>query len=279
MILTRIKQLIFLVLLLMALANLSACGGKEKEIPLDNGNRLKNPVVEEITFTKPGQREIAYELGREYRYLFSMLDTEIGYATFKLDRDENNNYRLLTSINVNNEEFNERMNGDSVLVFDEKWRLLRYEREMDSSFGKRSTMDGHYSIKIGFENGRAHFQHQKPGDDKPEVFIKEIPDDIFLFDNNFIGQMALICTQPRLKTGRTETLRVFSIVQQNAYNLTMTPRIKHEMEYGAGKIIAYEVDMKVNDITFGHYFITRNGVMVMAEEEGGRLVIRLEKPE
>jgi hypothetical protein len=208
-----------------------------------------------------------------------MFDTEIGNATLKLDKDENNNYRLFTSIDINNEEYNERISGESVLVFDENWRLHSYEREMDSSFWKRSTMDGHYSIHAKFENGRAHFQHQKPGDDVPEVFIKELPDDAFLFDNNFIGQMALICSQPHLKTGRTETLRVLSITQQYVYNLTMTPKIKHEMEFGGGKIIAYEVDMKAGDITFGHYFITREGLMVMAKEEGGRLVIRLEANE
>ncbi|MCD6217416.1 hypothetical protein J7L05_06110 [bacterium] len=280
MILTRIKQLIFLVLLLIVLPNLSACGrGKEKISPPDGGNSPETPVVQKITYTNPGERGIPYELGREYRYVFKMLDVEIGSATFKLDKNENNNYRLLTSIDIDNEEFNERMSGESVLVFDENWRLLSYDREMDSSFGKRSTMDGHYSIHARFENGHAHFQHQKPGDDEPKVFIKEIPDDVFLFDNNFIGQMALICTQPRLKTGRTETLRVLSIVQQDFYNLTMTPKIKHEMEFGNRKIIAYEVDMKANDITFGHYFITRNGVMVRAEEEGGRLVIMLETGE
>lgn len=266
--------------LLIVLANLSACeSGKKKASPTEDGNQPETSVVQEIAYTNPGAREIPYELGREYRYIFNMLDTEIGHATFKLDRDENNNYSLFTSIDINNEEFNERISGESVLVFDENWRLHSYDREIDSSFGRKSTMDGHYSIHASFENGRAHFQHQKPGDDEHEAFIKELPDDAFLFDNNFIGQMALICSQPRLKTGRTETLHVISIAQQDTYNLTMTPRIKHEMEYGGGKIIAYEVDMKVNDITFGHYFITRDGVMVMAEEEGGRLVIRLEVPE
>lgn len=267
-------------LLLIALLNLGACETqKEKVSSPDDGNPPENAVVETTKFTMPGQREIPYEIGREYIYTLYMFENEIGSATLKLDKDENNNYRLFTSIDSFDEEFNNKMKGASVYIFDDNWNPISYERELDASFGTNSSIDGHYSIKIEFENNIASIQHQKPGDTTPTSYIKEIPEDVFLFEDNFIGQMALICSQPHFKTGRTETLTVFSISFQSAYNLTMTPRIKHELPFDDEKIIAYEIDMKVGDATFGHYYVTRDGLMVMAKEEGGRLVIILEKPE
>jgi hypothetical protein len=59
----------------------------------------------------------------------------------------------------------------------------------------------------------------------------------------------------------------------------ITPKLKVELKYKDGKIIAYEVDMKADDSTFGRYFITPDGVLLKAEEMGGMMLIELANPD
>ncbi|MFH1514637.1 MAG: hypothetical protein ABIG42_04170 [bacterium] len=265
-----IKTVLITTISISAVVALS-CNSKE--------NTKTRPPEKEIRIIKPGNREIPYELGMDYTYTFSRLDSDLGFATIRLDKDDDGNFVFYSFIDTNDLEFNEVMKGECFLTLDADQRMIKYERTMEIVSSDENLPSGKYEIKISFGDDVDKVVKLTPEMDEPQEYSLDIPNDAFLFDYKFIGHMALIASQPFLKSGRTETLKVFTLYQENIFTLTMTPKIKHELKFGPENVIAYEVDMKVADVTFGHYYITSNGIILQAQEEGGRMLINLVPPD
>lgn len=244
-----------------------------------NEDPKTQPPERKIRKIKPGNREIPYEIGRDYTYTFTRLGTDLGYAVIRLDKDSDGNFIFNTLIDTNDEEFTETMKGECSMTLNPNLQMIDYQRTMEIVSSNEEIPDGKYEIKISFGDDIDKVVKLTPEMDEPEEYTLDIPNDTFLFDYKFIGHMAFISSQPHLKSGRTETLSVFTLYQEEIFNLTMTPKIKHEINFGSQKVIAYEVDMKVDTITFGHYYIMSDGIILQAQEENGRMLINLVPPD
>jgi len=255
----------------------------------------KTPPNKEERITLAGNRQIPYKLDKEYIYVFKTDKGDVGRGTFKIQKkdytyDSGEIVTLISSnVDINDKSNDTITKGNSVLTFDRNWYLSGYERRSYGEYKKNPKTNG--TEKVILDIRREWFQSldkyriftklkiTDPKEGKTDEFDIELPDGGFIFDNNFLGLMAYICSQPELKAGRTEILKVLSINLHRVITIKMTPKIKVELNYKGKKIISYEVDMKADDATFGRYFITPNGVLLKAEEMSGLMLIELTNPD
>ena len=275
------RYIILLFSILVLITGTVSCTKEKKE-------RKLPPVRSKPEFTYPGNRPITYELDKTYEYKYIEEGNEIGTASFVISRIENGNYSIYSTINFDNPDSGDRIDGESILILDQNWHFISYDREMDSVYGIDSTMDGHYSISIENSGDTITVENNTPEFEEPVVQQINIKGDenentlsvdlekTFLFDNNFIGMMAYICSQPVMKSGRRELISVYGVTYNAFIDLALTPKIKKEMDHLGEKVVVYEVDMKSDDSTFGNYYITPDGILIEAEEQGGFLVIELQ---
>ena len=267
-----IRSSIILAVVILLLTILTSCAEKKKSPP---------PPVQrhDQAVVPPGSRDIPYTPEKVYKYSFTEAGVDIGDAGFRITPLENGTIELWSYIDFANEQAKEFTRGEGTLVLDKNMRLISYTREMDAQYRDKEELNGNYSLDITSANGRVTFRTSEPPDNEIVTEERELPSDVFVFDNNFIGQMAYICSQPVLKSGRREYLDVLAVTFKSTVKLAMTPKIKHEMDFHGDKVIAYEVDMKSDGATFGNYYITPEGILIKAEEQGGFLLIELQNPD
>jgi len=265
---------------------------------IDTDSQQKTPPNKEERITLAGNRQIPYKLDKEYIYAFKTDKGDVGRGTFKIEelKSETGDIykKISSSVDINDKSNGRITKGSSTLTIDYHHSILHYQRQ---SFGEyRDNPESNGTEKIKFEidpewfhsmGGYRIFLLNIEGPKDREngkfatqlPFIIELPEGGFIFDNNFLGLMAYICSQPELKAGRTEILKVLSVNLHRMITIKMNPKIKVELNYKGKKIISYEVDMKADDATFGRYFITPNGVLLKAEEMSGMMLIELTNPD
>jgi hypothetical protein len=277
-----------------------ACGTdkKSKQKP-ESETIASNPPKQQMFRTFPGNRELPYKLDQTYEYAYYENSVRIGTVSFKIDQMDDGNYKIFSKIDLKNDTSGSLTNGESTLILDPEWHFINYTREMYSEFGLDKKLNGDYYARAEYADGIITVELKNPPDNKPVITpiktsisdvskgaespdktrsIPDSSDEIFIFDNNFIGLMAYICSQPILKTGRREHMSVFMVMYTDTVNLLMTPIIRQEIDHAGEKIVVYNVDMKSDDATFGNYFISSDGVLVKAQEQGGFIVIELLNP-
>jgi len=280
-------QSTLLILLLIVL--LVGCHNPKIDI---NAVQKTSPSKEE-RITLVGNRQIPYKLDKEYIYAFKTDKGDVGRGIFKIEELESETgdiyKKISSSVDINDKSNGTITKGDSVLTFDRNWYLSGYERQSYGEYKKNPKTKG--TEKVILDIRREWFQSldkyriftklkiTDPKEGKTDEFDIELPDGGFIFDNNFLGLMAYICSQPELKAGRTEILKVLSVNLHRVITIKMNPKIKVELNYKGKKIIVYEVDMKADDATFGRYFITPDGVLLKAEEMSGMMLIELTNPD
>jgi hypothetical protein len=265
----------FLILVLLLFIPVNGCRGS-KDYP---GITKKNIPKREERITLAGSRPIPYKLNRKYEYIFKTDKGDVGHGYFTFEKSDDGGFRLASSVDLNDTNGGILIKGDSTLVLDKDFCPISYERTSYYEYKDNSNSNGTEKAKASFADGKMKLEVSSPQDIKSEQFEIEFPSGVFIFDNNFLGQMAFICSQPVLKAGRSEILKVASVNQHAMITVRITPKLKVELKYKDGKIIAYEVDMKADDSTFGRYFITPDGVLLKAEEMGGMMLIELANPD
>lgn len=257
-----------LISLLIAVMIISISCGKSAETD-------SKPTEQKIKrWTLPSDRMIPYEMGKKYSYSFKVRDEQIGTASFEVNKYFNG-YVIVSEIELFDPEFGDKIDGSGTLILDENWVPKSYTRQSYMEFGDESDVKGDFIVEGVFSDGKANLGFKTPEKQEKQEKSLEIPDSFFIFDNNYIGQMAFVCSQPTLKSGRHENLILLAIQQKAILLIMMTPKIKIRMDFNGEKIIVYEVDMKANGQTFGHYFITPDGVLIRAIEDSGRMTIDL----
>jgi hypothetical protein len=246
-------RIILLISLLFAVVIMTVCCGKST----DSNSQPTEKTIDRLTF--PNNRLIPYEMGT---------------ASFVIS-NYFGGYVIVSEIEIFDPEFQDKIDGTGTLILDENWVPKSYTRLSYLEFGKDRNVKGDSSIEGVFSDGMAKLGFKTPDNPGKQQKSFDIPDSFFIFDNNYIGQMAFICSQPTLKSGRQENLILLALQQKAILAITMTPKIKVRMDFNGGKIIAYEVDMKANGVTFGRYFITPDGVLIRAIEDSGRMTINL----
>ena len=268
------KRIIFIGLAFAILFFCLSCVNKEKK----SSSRVAS-LASEPVYTMPGLRPIPYKLGKTYKFIFTTDKGKIGEGLFKMEKSSDGNLQIFSSVDVNDIEALIQTKGEGTLILNEKFEPVSYERSMLIEYKDEPEKSGTEIIKAAFQNGKANLEIVGPSKDQKQTMTVDYIPGYFAFDNNFLGQMAFLCSQPKLKSGRAESLNVLSITLRSMLLFTMTPRVKVALEYKGRKIIAYEVDMKADGTTFGRYFITPDGVLVKAEEMGGLMLIELENPD
>lgn len=261
------------------------CGQGAKE-PSEQDQQGKTPQSKpkvpgrDGRITLAGSREIPYKLSKQYEYLFQNQNGEVGKGGFTIEKTDNGGYKIRSTVEINDTVAEDQTTGAGVLMLDSEFNPISYERSAFGSYKTNPGATGMEDILASCSGGIITMEVAGPGEGVLNNYTLELPQGGFVFDNNYLGQMAFICSQPELKSGRAETLKVLSVNLHQLLTIRMTPKIKTELTFEGGrKVLAYEVDMKADDQTFGRYFVTPEGVLLKAEEMGGMMLIELLNPD
>jgi len=274
-ILKSILEWIFFSLLTLSIfLSHTACNkGRAKAEPLPGKTSPRQ------SYAVPGTRPIPYIIGKTYKFLFTTDKGKAGEGIFRIEKTGGTGLRIYSSVDADDVDSRIHTSGEGTLVLDEKFNPVSYDRSVTLKYKDNPKQNGTETVKAVFSNGAVKLDITGPGKNQKETIQKNLINGSFVFDNNYLGQMAYICAQTTLKSGRTEHLNVFSVALRQMIEITMTPKIKVALNFNGQKVIAYEVDMKADGATFGRYYITPDGQLLKAEEMGGFMIIELENPE
>lgn len=210
---------------------------------------VTSAVIISITSLLPGQSglsgradvqqplEIPFEIGKTYYYDYYAGGQEIGYNSFRLEKEEDR-IRLLMETTIQQNE------SKSVLTTDEAAHPLHYSWEF--TFSGRSGM-----LEASFEEGKV-VVYAEPIDREPVELESEVGTDIYFFNNNSLPHWALFMPFLGLEPGESRTAKVFHPQLVRVFDLTFEAGEMEEIEWRETTVKAMPVGVNLagNRLTF-----------------------------
>jgi transglutaminase-like putative cysteine protease len=213
-----------------------------------------------------GQREtrpMPWKLGQEYRYRYAQGGQALGTETFTITQVKHNGqaaYQVVSKLDL--KVGGQTVGGTQTLMVAPNAQPLEFHDDMNAA-GMA------YQLDCTFKPGSVSIRVRKPGMDLTKDI--PLPENVYCFDNNFLGAWAVICPQLTYKVGEKINIVTYHPSSTQQIPLTVDVQGTETVSIGGTNVECFKCFLPQIKNT---YWITRDGRFVKAQQ--GAVVIELE---
>jgi hypothetical protein len=213
-----------------------------------------------------GQREtrpMPWKLGQEYRYRYAQGGQALGTETFTITQVKHNGqaaYQVVSKLGL--KVGGQAVGGTQTLTVAPNAQPLEFHDDMNAA-GMA------YQLDCTFKPGSVSIRVRKPGMDLTKDI--PLPENVYCFDNNFLGAWALICPQLTCKVGEKINIVTYHPSSTQQIPVTFDVQGTETVSIGGTNVECFKCFLPQIKNT---YWITRDGRFVKAQQ--GAVVIELE---